>query len=96
MLRLRDWKDRRWNIDDARRREADPSKSASSSTIGSGTGDGVWYPTPPPLVAGRLFRVLLRSETHFLAGPLSSVPRTLPALRGTISWNLKEAAGDEL
>ena len=27
-------------------------------------------------------------ESHFFAGPLSSVPRTLPALRGTISWNL--------
>ncbi|PON94945.1 hypothetical protein TorRG33x02_091440, partial [Trema orientale] len=75
MLRLKDWKDRRW-----KKAEAfflvDPSKSASISTIGSGTGEGVLW--QPPLVPGRLFRVLLIRASHFLAGPLSSVPKTLP------------------
>lgn len=62
-----------------------PSKSESSSATGWGTGEGVRQ-VPP----GRLFKVLLMRETHFLAGPLSSVPKTLPAFKGTISWKLFE------
>ena len=84
ILWLKDWNDRRW------KKEVvfcliDPSKSASNSTIGSGSGEVVCH---SPLVPGSLFRVFLIRDSHFLAGPLSSVPKTLPALRGTISWNL--------
>jgi hypothetical protein len=59
-----------------------------------GAGDGVCMLPPPPtapLLPGRLFRVRLTSDTHFLAGPLSSAPRTFPAFSGTISWNLHAA-----
>ncbi|BAH94885.1 Os10g0422533 [Oryza sativa Japonica Group] len=71
----------------------DPSKSSSISTTGSGAGDGVLMPPPPPPpppppVPARLFSVRRTSDTHFLAGPLSSAPSTLPAFNGTISWNL--------
>lgn len=78
------WKDRRWKklalfcFDDK------PSKSSSISTTGLGAGDGV-RKLPLPLVPGKLFSVLLTSDTHLFAGTLSSVPRTLPALSGTIS-----------
>jgi len=78
------WKDLRWKKEVAFCL-IDPSKSASNSTIGAGIGEGVLY---PPLVPGRLFSVFRIRASHFLAGPLSSVPKTLTALRGTISWNL--------
>lgn len=80
MLRLNDWKERRWKKDEAFC--LDPSKSESNSTTGSGIGDGVWN---PPLVPGRLLSVFRISASHFLAGPLSSVPNTFPAFRGTTS-----------
>jgi len=85
------WNDRRWKKDGLFC--LDPSKSASISATGYGAGDGVCrLPLPPPpLLPGRLFRVRLTSDTHFLAGPLSSAPRTLPAFNGTISWNLRAA-----
>lgn len=80
MLRLSDWNERRLKKDDDIC--PDPSKSASSSTTGSGVGEGVQQPSSVP---GRLFKVFLMRANHFLAGPLSSVPKTLPAFRGTIS-----------
>jgi hypothetical protein len=89
ILRLRLWNDRRWKkaalllwcLDS-------PSKSSSTSATGSGgAGDGV-RKLPLVLAPGRVFSVLLISDTHFLAGPLSSVPSTFPAFSGTISWNL--------
>lgn len=91
MLRLKDWKDRRWKKDEAFGL-VEPSKSASNSTMGSGVGEGVWQ---PPLVPGRLFSVFLIRASHFLAGPLFSVPKTLPAFKGTISWNLNAKGMNE-
>lgn len=85
ILRLSDWNDRRWKNDEALGL-IEPSKSESSSTIGSGIGEGVWQSL---FVPGRLFRVFRMSASHLLAGTLSSVPNTLPAFSGTISWNLK-------
>lgn len=76
------WNDLRWNKADAVCL-FDPSKSALDSAIGLGTGEGVQQALP--LVPGRLFRVLLIKASHFLAGPLSSAPRILPAFKGTIS-----------
>lgn len=82
MLRLKDWNERRWKkfvcLVDV------PSKSSSNSTTGLGIGEGVWK-LPLLLLPARLFSVFLMRATHFFAGPLSSVPKTFPALRGTIS-----------
>jgi len=92
MLRLSpDWNDRRW------KKEGlfcvDRSKSASISATRYGAGDGVCRLPLPPL-PGRLLRVRLTNDTHFLAGPLSSAPRTFPAFNGTISWNLHAATAN--